>query len=123
LADVDGDGDAIERRAAPAQFASLRTRASTADARRRAKVTMTSSLSLAAVLFGVISPSYSKLITPEDERPPVICADPSLEQVAEADTAACLAQCKRDFESCSNGGTKDVPACIKKRKECIDSCK
>jgi hypothetical protein len=37
-------------------------------------------------------------------------------------TGKCLAKCSADFRDCSDNGKKDVLACTKKRKECIDKC-
>jgi hypothetical protein len=41
----------------------------------------------------------------------------------ETDMSECLAKCKREYASCSDGGTKNVTACLAKQKTCIDACK
>ena len=42
--------------------------------------------------------------------------------LAEDNTAQCLTQCKKEFDSCSNGGKDNIPACIKKRTDCYNKC-
>lgn len=48
---------------------------------------------------------------------------PNAVTASTADTAECLAGCARAFRSCSDGGTKNVAECVKRRTACINGCK
>lgn len=37
-------------------------------------------------------------------------------------TAQCLADCKKKYQECSDGGTKNVSVCLAEQKKCIDAC-
>lgn len=37
-------------------------------------------------------------------------------------TAQCLADCKKKYQECSDGGTKNVTFCLAEQKKCISTC-
>ena len=53
----------------------------------------------------------------------IIGMSPIQSACAEEDnTAKCISRCDQQYRNCSDNGTKNVPACLKRRKDCYDSC-
>lgn len=68
-------------------------------------------ISIAAVAIFAFSPAPSMVPTEADL------------QCEREDTAECLSKCNKQYRQCSDNGTKNVVACVAKRKKCYDACK